>query len=44
MKGKNPIPRFTVAGGKEMTFEPGPIWIELVPSKKGAIKGSITIR
>lgn len=44
MKGKNAIPRFTVAGGEEMTFERGPIWIELVPSKKGAIKGSITVK
>ena len=44
MKGKEATPRFTLAGGDEMTFEKGPIWIELVPSKKGAIKGSITVR
>ena len=44
MQGKEATPRFTLAGGDEMTFETGPIWIELVPSKKGAIKGSITVR
>jgi Protein of unknown function (DUF3048) N-terminal domain/Protein of unknown function (DUF3048) C-terminal domain len=35
--------RFTYAtrGGRPFTFAPGPIWIELLPSKKGPVKGSI---
>jgi Protein of unknown function (DUF3048) N-terminal domain/Protein of unknown function (DUF3048) C-terminal domain len=32
---------YVTADGRTMTFAPGPIWIELVPSHKGAIKGTV---
>jgi hypothetical protein len=33
---------YLTSGGKAMTFARGPIWIELVPSNKGAIKGTVS--
>lgn len=35
-------PVFQTKDGGEFLFAPGPIWIELVPSKKGAVKGSFS--
>jgi hypothetical protein len=37
-------PKFTTKGGDELVFAPGPIWIELLPSKTGAVKGSIEFK
>ena len=34
---------FLTAQGEPMVFAPGTIWVELVPDKKGEIKGSFTI-
>lgn len=36
--------RFLTRSGKEMLFKPGTIWIELVPDKKGQIKGSVKVK
>jgi hypothetical protein len=33
---------FTTASGKAMVFKPGNIWIHLVPSEQGEVKGSFT--
>jgi Protein of unknown function (DUF3048) N-terminal domain/Protein of unknown function (DUF3048) C-terminal domain len=33
---------YVTASGKAMTFSPGPIWIELIPSNKGEIKGTVS--
>jgi hypothetical protein len=33
---------YLTSGGKVMRFARGPIWIELVPSSKGAIKGTVS--
>jgi hypothetical protein len=33
---------YVTRGGKPLTFAPGPIWIELVPSDKGPIKGAVS--
>jgi len=35
---------FRTKGGKEFIFAPGAIWVELVPSGKGAWKGSFSYR
>ncbi|MDQ4026497.1 MAG: DUF3048 domain-containing protein [Actinomycetota bacterium] len=37
-------PVYTAADGETMTFARGPIWIELVPSKKGEVKGSLSFK
>ena len=37
-------PHFETRSGTRFTFAPGPIWIELVPSKKGQVKGSFSYR
>ena len=36
--------RFVTKDGEPFVFAPGPIWIELVPSKKGQVRGSVTYR
>ncbi|HYZ46740.1 MAG TPA: DUF3048 domain-containing protein [Actinomycetota bacterium] len=36
-------PRFTAKGKGSFTFAKGPIWVELVPSAKGEVKGSVTL-
>jgi hypothetical protein len=38
---KNGVPSFETKTGDPFTFEIGSTWIELVPSKKGTVKGSI---
>jgi Protein of unknown function (DUF3048) N-terminal domain/Protein of unknown function (DUF3048) C-terminal domain len=38
------VPEFTTKSGEPMPFAVGPIWIELVPSKEGAVKGSFAFR
>ncbi|MFN2491105.1 MAG: DUF3048 domain-containing protein [Actinomycetota bacterium] len=35
---------FTTRGGKPFSFDVGAIWVELVPSSKGEVKGSVTVR
>jgi len=40
---KDGVPSFKSNRGKPFTFEVGSTWIELVPSKKGAVTGSIKI-
>jgi hypothetical protein len=37
-------PVYTTADGDPMTFARGPIWIELVPSKKGEVKGKFSFK
>jgi len=38
---KNGVPSFETNGGDPFTFEVGSTWIELLPSKKGNVTGSI---
>lgn len=38
---KNGRPYYRTRSGDDFTFARGPIWIELVPSRKGEVKGSI---
>jgi Protein of unknown function (DUF3048) N-terminal domain/Protein of unknown function (DUF3048) C-terminal domain len=33
---------YTTRSGKPLIFAPGPIWIELLPSDKGSVKGTIS--
>jgi hypothetical protein len=42
--GDDGIPKYTTADGEPMPFKVGPIWIELVPSPKGEIKGKTVIK
>lgn len=35
-------PKFTDRSGKEFSFAPGPIWVELVPSKHGSVTGNVS--
>jgi hypothetical protein len=35
---------FETKSGEPFVFEPGPIWIELVPSKKGQVRGKLSFR
>jgi hypothetical protein len=42
--GKDGIPRYTTADGEPLPFKVGPIWVELVPSPKGQIKGKTVIK
>ncbi|MGH2730801.1 MAG: DUF3048 domain-containing protein [Actinomycetota bacterium] len=37
-------PKYTTKDGEPVVFAPGPIWIELVPSKKGVVKGSFSFK
>ena len=41
-KGRSP--RFETKAGEPFSFRPGPIWIELVPSRKGDVKGSFSFK
>jgi hypothetical protein len=38
---KNGKPLYRTRSGEDLVFARGPIWVELVPSKKGQVKGSI---
>lgn len=38
---KNGRPFYRTASGDDFVFATGPIWVELVPSKKGEVKGSV---
>ncbi|MGH2756627.1 MAG: DUF3048 domain-containing protein [Actinomycetota bacterium] len=38
---KNGRPFYRTRSGKPFPFAPGPIWVELVPSRKGEVKGKI---
>lgn len=35
--------RFLTVGGRPMVFAPGTIWVELVPDRKGEVKGSFSV-
>ena len=37
-------PSFTSNSGEEFLFADGPVWVELVPSKKGEVKGSFSFK
>ena len=37
-------PTFTANSGEEFAFADGPVWVELVPSKKGEVKGSFSFK
>lgn len=39
--GKDGVPSFETKKGDPFTFEVGSTWIELIPSNKGSVKGSI---
>lgn len=39
---KNGRPYYRTRSGEDFVFAPGPIWVELVPSKKGTVKGSFS--
>ena len=39
---KNGRPYYRTASGDDFVFATGPIWVELVPSKKGQVKGSFS--
>jgi Protein of unknown function (DUF3048) N-terminal domain/Protein of unknown function (DUF3048) C-terminal domain len=39
---KEGVPSFETTGGDPFTFEVGSTWIELLPSKKGNVKGAIS--
>ena len=39
---KGPV-EFLTAQGEAMVFAPGTVWVELVPDRKGEIKGSFTV-
>ena len=39
---KNGRPYYRNRSGEAFVFAPGPIWIELVPSQKGHVKGSFS--
>ena len=41
---KKGLPVFTTSAGDPMTFATGSIWIELVPSNKGDVKGSFSFK
>jgi hypothetical protein len=41
-EGRPPV--FTTLKGDPMTFAEGPIWVELVPSRKGSVKGRIAFK
>lgn len=36
------VPRFQTKRGETLTFAPGKIWVELVPSQAGSVKGSFS--
>lgn len=42
--GKDGIPRYTTMSGDPLPFKVGPIWVELVPSPKGKVKGKTVIK
>ena len=42
--GEDGVPVYSTADGDPMPFKEGPIWIELVPSKKGQVKGDIAFK
>jgi hypothetical protein len=44
VKKEGDAPRFETRSGKSFNFAEGPIWVELVPSRKGQVKGSFSYR
>lgn len=44
MGKKDRAPTFETKKGDEFVFAPGPIWIELLPSKAGTVKGAISFK
>ena len=44
VKKEGDAPTFETRSGKSFTFAEGPIWVELVPSGKGQVKGSFSYR
>ncbi|MGH2746560.1 MAG: DUF3048 domain-containing protein [Actinomycetota bacterium] len=43
IKKEGRAPVFTARDGEEFVFAPGQTWVELVPSSKGAVKGSFSL-
>jgi hypothetical protein len=37
-------PEYLTKSGDPMPFKPGPIWVELVPSQKGDVKGTFAFK
>jgi hypothetical protein len=44
VKKEGEAPTFETRSGKSFSFAEGPIWVELVPSGKGQVKGSFSYR
>jgi hypothetical protein len=44
VKKEGDTPSFETRSGKRFSFAEGPIWVELVPSRKGQVKGSFSYR
>lgn len=42
--GDDGVPQYTTRSGDPLPFKVGPIWVELVPSPKGAVKGKTVIK
>jgi hypothetical protein len=42
--GEDGVPVYSTAEGDPMPFKEGAIWVELVPSKKGQVKGGIAVK
>lgn len=44
VKDEGDVPVFETRRGDVFVFAPGPIWIELLPSKEGGVKGTLSFR
>jgi hypothetical protein len=44
IKKEGAPPRYMTRSGNAMVFAPGEIWVELMPSRKGAWKGGISFK
>jgi hypothetical protein len=44
IKREGSPPAFVTNKGETMTFAKGPVWVELVPSRKGTVKGKIAFK
>ena len=44
IKEEGTVPTFTTTGGDEFAFDRGPVWVELVPSRRGQVKGRFSFK
>jgi hypothetical protein len=40
-RGRDPAPSYSTRDGEPMVFAEGPVWVQLVPSPRGSVKGAI---